>query len=376
LTIVFYISGHGFGHATRELEIVRHLHEMDPRVRIVVRSAVPAWFLQSAGAAIEAQPCEADTGVTQIDSLRLDEAATVRHAKRFYASFESRVAEEADAIRRLGASMAVGDVPPLAFAAAARAHIPSVAVANFTWDWIYAAYPAFQEEARDVLTLIGQAYASTTLALRLPFAGGFATMPRVRDVPLVARRSRRSRADTRRLLKLEGGRPVVLASFGGHGALLPFDRIAAANDITLVATDYETAETSDEARAGGRLRCLTSAFLQQAGIRYEDLVAAADVVVSKPGYGIVSECIVNQAALLYTSRGFFAENDALVGGMQPVLRSRFISQEDLWAGRWGPAIRDLLSAPEPPERMETGGAGVVATAILDEARRVFSPSSA
>ena len=30
---------------------------------------------------------------------------------------------------------------------------------------------------------------------------------------------------------------------------------------------------------------------------------AADVVVTKPGYGIISECIANDTAILYTSRG-------------------------------------------------------------------------
>ena len=43
------------------------------------------------------------------------------------------------------------------------------------------------------------------------------------------------------------------------------------------------------------------------GYRYEDLVRAVDVVVTKPGYGIISECIANDTALLYTSRGDFRE---------------------------------------------------------------------
>ena len=88
-------------------------------------------------------------------------------------------------------------------------------------------------------------------------------------------------------------------------------------------------------------------MLEAADIRYEDLVAAADVVVSKPGYGIVSECIANQTALLYTSRGVFAENDVLIAGMKPVVRSRFISQDDLRSGLWEPSIRALLAEPEP-----------------------------
>ena len=365
MVIVFYISGHGFGHATRDLEIIRHLHQQQPGARIIVRTSVPAWFLErSARASIDVQPCETDTGIAQIDSLQLDEAETVRQASAFYSRFDGRVEVEAAVLKRAGASVVVGDVPPLAFAAARRAGIPSIAVANFTWDWIYAAYPSFHQHASAVLTTIQNAYSNTDLALRLPFAGGFTTMRSVRDVPLVARHSRRTRDANRRLLDVSDRRPVVLASFGGHGADLPFERVAETQNVTLLVTDYEARSIKPVASLDGRLRCFTSAALEQADIRYEDLVSAADVVVSKPGYGIVSECIANQTALLYTSRGVFAENDVLVAGMKPFVRGGFISQDDLRSGRWDPSLRALLTEPEPPEQMRTDGASIVASAIL------------
>jgi L-arabinokinase len=366
VVIVFYISGHGFGHATRDFEIIRHIQQRRPGTRIVVRTAVPPWFIErSARAAVDVLPCETDTGITQIDSLQLDEQQTVRRAAAFYSTFDERTNAEADLLKTLDASVVVGDVPPLAFAAAERAGIPSIAVANFTWDWIYQAYPMFNAEALDVLATIRSAYAMTTLALRLPFAGGFETIRAVRDVPLVARVSRRGRDENRRMLGLDGGRPIVLASFGGHGAALPFERIAEANDVTLVLTDYEVASIRRGATLDGRLRCFTGQMLEDVDVRYEDLVSSADVVVSKPGYGIVSECIANHTALLYTSRGHFAEHDILVAGMHPVLRSRFISQQDLRGGQWQPSITALLGQPDPPERMTADGAVVVAAAILD-----------
>ena len=365
MVIVFYISGHGFGHATRDLEVIRQILQQRPEARIIVRTSVPESFLRrSARAPIDVQPCETDTGIAQIDSLRLDEAETIRRAAGFYATFDRRVAVEAAVLKDVGASVVVGDVPPLAFAAAARAAIPSIALANFTWDWIYAGYAAFRENAPDVLTTIGEAYAKASLALRLPFAGGFETMPTVRDVPLVARRSHRTRDENRRLLALDDTRPVVLASFGGHQTAIEYGRIASTNDVTLALTDYEAQSIRELGVSNGRLRCFTTEMLEPADLRYEDLVAAADVVVSKPGYGIVSECIANQAALLFTSRGAFRENDVLIAGMKSALRSRFISQEDLRGGRWEPSIRAVLAEPAPPEQMRTDGAEVVASAIL------------
>ena len=105
--------------------------------------------------------------------------------------------------------------------------------------------------------------------------------------------------------------------------------------------------------------------LYGSGLRYEDLVGAADVVITKPGYGIISECVANDTAVLYTSRGRFAEYDVLVREMPRYLRCRYLDQEDLFAGRWRAALEALLASPAPPEHPRTDGAEVTARMLLD-----------
>ncbi|HXG56204.1 MAG TPA: hypothetical protein VNJ03_12565 [Vicinamibacterales bacterium] len=100
-----------------------------------------------------------------------------------------------------------------------------------------------------------------------------------------------------------------------------------------------------------------------AGFRYEDLVAAADVVVTKPGYGIVSECVAHGTAMLYTSRGRFVEYDVMVREMPAVLRCAHLDQESLLAGRWRAALDALLVSPPPPQRPRTDGARIAALMI-------------
>jgi L-arabinokinase len=326
VVVAFYISGHGLGHASRDLVLVDALRRRRSDIHVVVRTSAARWFFDATAPALDVQACETDTGVVQIDSLRLDEAETIRRAAAFYRDFDRRAGEEARWLETAGARLVLGDVPPLAFAAAARAGLPSVAIGNFTWDWIYAAYPGFAAEAPHVIPTIRQAYAEATIALRLPLHGGFEAMTDVRDLPLIARRSMRDRQDTRRRLGLDGSRPVVLSSFGGYGATLPYDRLARDPAFALVTCDREPPD----------------------GLDYEDLVAAADVVVSKPGYGIVSECAANGAALLYTSRGRFAEYDVFVEEMPRLVRCRFLPQADLFAGDWGPAVAAVLAQPAPP----------------------------
>src|SRR5919197_2976078 len=116
MNVVFYISGHGLGHASRDIELIHTLRARRPDARICVRTAAPRWvFDAGAPPDTEFEAVETDTGIAQIDSLHLDEEATALAAPRFYHDFDRRVAAEAATIRRIGADVLVGDIPPLAF---------------------------------------------------------------------------------------------------------------------------------------------------------------------------------------------------------------------------------------------------------------------
>src|SRR5262245_1314477 len=148
---VFYISSHGLGHATRSIELVAELLRRHPRATVTIRTNVRrAAFKRLESPQTTVEPCETDTGIAQIDSLHLDVEETAQRAAIFYRDFDRRIAEEARRLRAAGASIVIGDAPPLASAAAHAAGLPAVVVANFTWDWIYGSYPEFETLAPGV----------------------------------------------------------------------------------------------------------------------------------------------------------------------------------------------------------------------------------
>src|SRR3970282_947656 len=104
----------------------------------------------------------------------------------------------------------------LAFAVGAAAGIPSIALGNFTWDWIYADYPRVRL-APSLLPTIRGAYAKASMALRLPMSGGFESFSHVRDLPFVASHAPRTVKEVGKTLKTPSEKPIVLASFGGYG---------------------------------------------------------------------------------------------------------------------------------------------------------------
>ena len=107
-------------------------------------------------------------------------------------------------------------------------------------------------------------------------------------------------------------------------------------------------------------RFLANADLAAFDVRYEDLVAAADAVLTKPGYGIVADCIANGTAMIYTSRGRFAEYDCLVRGIETHLPHAFLSNADFYAGRWDAALDAVLAQPARQVDIDVNGAGVAA----------------
>jgi L-arabinokinase len=367
--IVFYISGHGFGHASRSIEVINAVLAKRPEVRIGVRTSAPRWLFDlSVKGKVAYSTLECDTGVVQVDGLTLDEADSIRRASSFHSDLVTRAASETRMLRELGAGLIVGDIPPLAFAVGASAGIPSVALGNFTWDWIYADYPRVRL-APSLLPAIRGAYAKASMALRLPLSGGFETIANVKDIPFIARHAGKTREEVCKKLKLPTEKPIVLASFGGVGLPgLDLDVLAKFKKYTVVTTvntplSRSRKDTTASERKGSVV-IVNEEAMYDAGVRYEDLVGAAEAVVTKPGYGIIAECLANDAAILYTSRGHFPEYDLLIEEMPKYVRSAFIGHDDLFNGKWEGALDKLLAQPKIKKKPETNGADVAADILL------------
>ena len=369
-TVLFYISGHGFGHASREVEIIHALAAIRPDLRILIRSAVnPALLARTLLVPFELRSGPCDTGIIQRSSIEHDDAATIVEAVRFYGDYDAHITAEIQALSSDRISLVVGDIAPMAFEVAARLDVPGIAIANFTWDWIYETHPGLADAAPWLAPRLRESYAKATLALELPFAGGFDVFRRVERLPLVARRPTRTRADTRAHFDLATDRPTALLSFGGYGLPnLDFPALDCLRDWTVVTTDRiaTPAETLP-----AQVHKIAEESFRESGFRYEDLVGAVDVVLTKPGYGITAECISTGTAMLYTSRGDFREYDVLTAALPRYVRSRFISNEDLLAGRWAASLSALMAQPAAAESMATDGADYAARALsarLDASR--------
>ena len=327
-----YVSGHGFGHLTRTCEVLRAVRARAPGLLIHVATAAPAWLVRAAvSPPLEVRHLVCDVGLAQHDALDIDEAGTVERCRAFDAGFDALASREAELLRARGARLVLGDVPPLAFAAAAAAGVPAFGLANFSWDWIYRHLSPRQPALLDSAARASRAYASAELLLELPFAGDLSSFPRRQRVGLVARRPAVPRDEARRRLGLAGEhRPVALLSFGGIGLPgLARESLEGQGLSALLPED------------------LPPERLGALGLSYEDVVGAADALVSKPGYGIVTDAIGARTPLVYTDRGDFPEYPIMVEEMAQWLPSVHVSREALRRGELGAAVERARSLPWP-----------------------------
>ena len=353
--VAAYVTGHGFGHATRMAAIVGALAERVPDLKVTVVSTAPEWlFRRNLPAPFSYRARALDVGAVQEDSIRLDIRATLEAYAALLDGQAALLDEEAALLCGAGVELVVADIPAAAFPIARRAGVPGVGIGNFSWDWIYADYVCDFPAHSGLVEEIRSSYAQATLLLRLPLHGDLSAFPLIRDIPLVARTATLERAEVRRRLRLPQDERLVLLSFGGFRVSLKPEPLAPHG------VKFITNQISSAASPPPWCCAISTAEMAQAGVSYEDLVRTSDVVVTKPGYGIVAECIANGTPMVYTPRGRFAEYACLTAGIETHIPHAVISNADLYAGRWKEALDVVFAQPRRDAQVDTNGAAVAA----------------
>ncbi len=350
--IVYYISGHGYGHAARQSPIIRRL--ADAGLTVEVRTPAPDKFFRAAGVTRHHQ--RYDIGLVQPDALRIDPAATFRWYSDFLRDQPALVAREAAHISASGVRLIVADMPPIAFEIAAASGVPSVAVTHFTWDWVYRPYLAQHPQHAPIVEAITASYLKATLALRLPFAHAFDMFPQVEDVPLLANPVRRSREQVRAEMDVPPDDRLALLSMGGMawtGDMLP---LAQREGWTFLVTADAWPQIPDQTR----FRQVPEGYEG-----YHDLIAAADVVVGKAGGSTVSECIAHRTAMIYTIRPDYTENQLLDAALRHFANSHFVKPAEFEAGAWVDVLDWIVQRDFTWPQIRTDGVAVVADRLMD-----------
>jgi hypothetical protein len=353
--IVYYVTAHGYGHGVRSCDIIRAIHGLCPKRPLTLVSDLPADFFRNRlpAGSFTRRPGSFDTGMVQLDSIRVDVQASLEKAERLCARRAEMVAREAEFLRRTAAKLVVADIPAIPLEAAARVGIPSVAVGNFSWDWIYSAYLDQDLRWGAVSQAFAEGYARANLLLRLPFHAEMSAFARIVDVPLLASPGRDRREEIGRLTGAGKDLRWILLSFTtlewSEEALIKVGQIEGYEFFTVKPLEWSLPNIH---------------AIDREVIPFSDAVASVDGVLSKPGFGILSDCMVNRKPLIYAERTDFGEYAILEAAVRRYLRHVHIPAQRLYRGDLGEALSSIDKSPEPLETLPLGGAETAARRLL------------
>ncbi len=348
--IAYYVTAHGYGHGVRSCDILGALLEAHPGAKVTVTTDLPEGFLRSrlpfVDGRLKVRPGAFDVGMVQKDSIRVDVAATLDEALELVEERDKLIDYEAEMLRGEGADLVVADIPSIPIEAACEAGIPAVAVGNFSWDWIYSPFAARDPRWRPVIRMFEEGYREARLLLKLPFSPAMSVFPKQVEVPLLAKPGRARRAEIAGMTGADPARRWVLLSFTtldwGEVALHEVERMADHEFFTVKPLDWP-----------GRKNIHA---VDRQAVRFSDVLASCDAVVTKPGYGILSDCVANAKPILYAEREDFIEYPLLEKELKRYLKNVHLPAKDLYAGRMRAALAAIESAPEPRETLSGGGA--------------------
>jgi L-arabinokinase len=352
--ILLALSPHGLGHLTRSLAVGRELRRLHRDVDLFVASTVPEeWVARDLPPPFGYRPIGYEPGTVQRNEFELDLEGTRAAYGRFLAEREERLRREERFLREIRCTAVISDIPALPVRAASALGLPAVGLANFTWDWILE--PLFAGFGDDeVLETLASDYARGRVHLRLPFGPETSPFPHSEPAPLVSRRATLEAEQLRRYLGLPADAAALAVVCSGT-----WDSDARDPIHVRGCEGFRFVTVGDlSVTADAPLHALARDL--PAGVAFPDLVAAADVVLAKPGYGIASECLAHRTAFVAIERREFRETPLLVSQLRGLGPCADLSLTDFFAGHWEAALRAAVQCETPWASVPADGARKVA----------------
>jgi hypothetical protein len=296
MRIVYYVSDHGYGHATRSIGLIRALAaESGGAAAIEVVNHHAHALLRRALAPLRGVTVvdrATDVGfVCFEDRLAYDVGRTALAVNGWIAGWKRFVAEEVARLRAHPPQLVLSDVAPEPLLVAEKLGAPSAVASNFTWVDQYR--PHLRADL--VAPLLGS-YALASRGHAYPMRTAMAGLRSVVPAGLVTREPVLGRAEVRRRLGVADGEPLVHLGFGwsADAAALGSQLDAAGLPAKVrLLVSRNLAELASTPEWKGRILTIPPDDTEA-----HEYIAACDLVVAKAGYGTIAEAIAGRVPVL------------------------------------------------------------------------------
>lgn len=350
------ISHHGLGHLAQTAPVLGAMTRAQPGIEWHIWSGLPREVLEGRlGFPFVHRHAAADMGLVMHDALQVDLQGSRAALLKFHDQWSGRVAREADWLQREGIRGVISNVAYLPLAAAQAQDIPAVGFSSLNWQDISRAYMEASADLATALEQMGAAYAKASRFLALNPGMPMAWLPNLEPAPPVADLGCNQREMLCQRLDLPADTALTLVALGGvaYRPRAPLPRIP--GNLWLIPDDWRAGTGMDRDDLVG---------YRQAGLKFIDLLASSDRVITKVGYGSFVEAAGQGKPLLYLDRPDWPESPWLGAWIEGHTRAQAITEEQLGSMALGELLAELDKRPPIPPA-DVSGAPRIAARILE-----------
>ena len=294
-TIAFFISDHGFGHASRNIPIIRYILEATKDIRIIIKTGKnQGQFIRDLVGDFNGRVTyffEAmDMGlILKENSLDVDSEKLEEKVQDYISSFEEKVSKENEFLHYNNVNLIVSDIVPWVFKSAKELNISSILISNFTWVEIYK-----EHLSKEICDKYIECYklADKALFYELYMEEMKNYIESYEEVSLCSREFDLEKVDK---IKKHFERSIVYISVGRSVDLQ--------KEINVSNLEYDFIVTD-----GIKLKGHNVYYLPTETPNTQDYLMASDFVITKAGWGTVSEALLAKKKIALLTRDNVAED--------------------------------------------------------------------
>lgn len=286
--IIYYVTDHGLGHATRAVAIIRQMK--DKNVEIVIRNSNAVDFFQESLPNISVISGLTDVGpAINEDGISINAQKTKKQVGKWIEQLSLHSKKEHERISKYSPDLIISDISPLPLIVAKQFKVNSIAISNFSW---YDVLDIISSEQKEILK---DAYDNADLAIQLPLGTSMNHFKQKRKVGFVCRTPTIQRNQIRKNLGLLESESSTFIELGKSTHEIYCN---VGKDVKVIST-------------GTKIEKKNNTIQLKRWTEGQDLVLASDLVICKCGYGMITECITNGIPFLFISSDNHKEQKAI-----------------------------------------------------------------
>lgn len=325
--ICFYISDHGYGHATRDIAIIRHLKSILD-IEIIVKTSGPYNLVRNSLPNLKVIDCLNDEGVVLENSKpKVDKIKTLALFEKWVQSWEGYIEKERQFFKKNDIDLIISDISPQPFLGAKELEIPSIAISNFTWHSVF----SYIYGDSEITKRLEEAYKCSTIACVLPFSEPMKVFSKKISTNLVSREINVTKMELRNSLGIKEKEKLVYVGLGksmDEEHLSNISRIDNPKIRLLLPSGVKKSSEKD-------------INIPSDHTETQNYLGACDLIVSKAGYSTVSEAVKAKVPIFIFKREDFYEDIFIAEEIKKLKIGEIISFEEFVSCDWINKIEKL-----------------------------------